>query len=112
MISSVRPLNIIADRNQRLLIINWDDQHESRYPFDGLRAVCPCVVCRGGHSHMGQAPDPRLVRATPESELSLEEIHAVGAYAIQLTWSDGHSTGIYSWEYLRAACPCEVCLLD
>lgn len=110
--SSVRPLNITADRNQRLLIVTWSEQHESRYPFDGLRAICPCVECRGGHSHMGGPPDPRVVRDTPESKLSLEDVHAVGAYAIQITWSDGHSTGIYSWEFLRAACPCDACLLD
>jgi DUF971 family protein len=112
MMASVRPLTITADRNQRVLIITWGDQHESRYPFDGLRAICPCVECRGGHSHMGGPPDPRVVRDTPESELSLEDVHAVGAYAIQLSWSDGHSTGIYSWEFLRAACPCEICLID
>lgn len=108
--SSVRPTNIIADRNQRLLIVTWGDGHESRYPFDGLRAICPCVECRGGHSQMGQPPDPRIVRDTPETKLSLEEVQVVGAYAIQLIWSDGHSTGIYSWEFLRAACPCEICL--
>lgn len=112
MMASVRPLNITADRKQRVLIITWGDQHESRYPFDGLRAICPCVECRGGHSHMGGPPDPRVVRDTPESELSLEDVQAVGAYAIQLSWSDGHSTGIYSWEFLRAACPCEICLSD
>jgi DUF971 family protein len=105
-----RPKQVTADRNQGVLIIIWDDGHESRYPFAGLRAVCPCVECRGGHQNMGQPPDPRVVRDTPPSDIRLEGLDAVGAYAIQMQWSDGHATGIYSWEMLRNACPCELCL--
>jgi len=109
---SFRPKQITADRNQGILIIIWDDGHESRYPFAGLRAVCPCVECRGGHQYMGQPPDPAVVRDTPASGLTLDGLEAVGAYALQMQWSDGHSTGIYSWEMLRNACPCELCLGD
>ncbi len=105
-----RPEQVTADRNQRLLIINWDDGHESRYPFAGLRAVCPCVECRGGHQNMGQPSDPALVRDTPPSDITLDGLEAVGAYALQIQWGDGHSTGIYSWEMLRNICPCELCL--
>lgn len=107
---SNRPTRITADRRQRLLIIEWDDGHVSRYPFDGLRAICPCVACRGGHAHMGRPPDPRQVRDEPASDLTLERLPAVGSYALQPIWSDGHATGIYSWELLRMACPCEECL--
>ena len=106
-----RPVNITADRRQRLLIINWNDGHESRYSFSGLRQACPCVDCSGGHAHMGQPPDAGQIRDAPVTELNLESIAAVGAYAIQISWSDGHSTGIYSWEWLRAACPCSECLV-
>ena len=105
-----RPKQVTADRNQGVLIISWDDGHESRYPFAGLRAVCPCVDCRGGHQNMGQPPDPRVVRDTPPLDIKLEGLDAAGAYAIQMRWSDGHATGIYSWEMLRNACPCEICL--
>jgi len=35
--------------------------------------------------------------------------HAVGRYAIQFNWQDGHSGGIYSWEYLRRVCQCQEC---
>jgi DUF971 family protein len=59
---------------------------------------------------MGQPPDPMVVRDTPKTELTLNDISTVGTYALQLYWSDGHSTGIYSWEYLRSACPCEICI--
>jgi DUF971 family protein len=110
--STARPRGITADRNVHLLTINWDDGHKSQFSFDGLRAVCPCVECKGGHVHMGQPPDPKLVRDSPISELDLLKVETVGAYALQFFWSDGHSTGIYTWEMLRSACPCDDCLPD
>jgi DUF971 family protein len=108
--SALRPTNIIADRNERVLRISWNDGHESVYPFGGLRAICPCVACKGGHELMGELPDPRLVRDTHDDALTLERIEPVGSYALQFLWSDGHSTGIYTWPFLRAACPCVNCL--
>jgi DUF971 family protein len=107
-----RPIEVTADRNKREFLIRWEDHHESRYSFDGLRAVCPCVECKGGHAHMGQPPDPRKVKNEATSGLNLEQVEAVGSYALQITWTDGHSTGIYTWSYLRAACPCRQCLPD
>jgi len=59
---------------------------------------------------MGQPPDPKMVRDAPEANLGMEQAVAVGAYAVQFVWDDGHSTGIYSWDLLREACPCELCL--
>ena len=105
-----RPTGVTANRTKRVLIVIWDDGHESEYPFDGLRAVCPCVECKGGHAHMGLPPNPADVRFATQTELTLDNVAPVGAYALQLTWSDGHSTGIYSWDYLRSACPCSICL--
>lgn len=110
MNSGARPTDITADRNQRLLFISWSDGHESSYRFAGLRAVCPCAECRGGHANMGKPPDPRVVRDTPESDINLEQVVSVGTYAIQMYWSDFHSAGIYTWDLLRAACPCPLCL--
>ncbi len=104
------PKGLVADRNMRIVKIDWSDDHSSYYSFDGLRAICPCVECRGGHIHMGQPPNPIEVRDAAETELGLEKVEAVGAYAVQFVWSDGHSTGIYSWDLLRDACPCRICL--
>jgi DUF971 family protein len=107
---SYRPTNITADRRERQLTIEWDDGHTSVYPFAGLRAVCPCAGCRGGHEFMGGPPDRGLVRDTPPGELTVQAIQPVGSYALQFIWSDGHSAGIYTWDFLRAACPCPLCL--
>ena len=61
---------------------------------------------------MGEPPDPRIVRDAPVDGLNLERIEPVGSYALQFHWSDGHSTGIYTWTLLRAACPCAICLSE
>jgi prepilin-type processing-associated H-X9-DG protein len=108
--TEIRPTAVTADRNERTLSISWADGHVSRYSFDGLRAVCPCVECKGGHANMGAPPDPSAVRDAEPTDLNLERVEAVGSYALQFFWSDGHWTGIYTWDLLRAACPCEECL--
>lgn len=99
------PTGVTADRSARTLKIGWADGRESLYPYDGLRAVCPCVACKGGHARMGTPPNPCTVRDTPATDLQLLAIQPMGSYAIQLNWSDGHSTGIYTWEMLRTADP-------
>jgi len=106
----LRPTGVSADRNTRIVTITWSDGHLSKYPYAGLRAICPCAECRGGHAHMGQPPDPRQVRDTVNDEIDLAQVGAAGNYALQFAWSDGHSAGIYTWEYLRQACPCKLCL--
>ena len=108
----IRPASITADRKQRILTVTWSDGHESAYSFAGLRAVCPCVECKGGHAHMGGPPDPRIVRDAVDDSLDLQRIEQVGSYALQFHWSDGHSTGIYTWDMLRNACPCGECLSE
>ena len=54
---------------------------------------------------MGGPPDMDTYRAAENPDLNLERLEAVGSYALQFTWSDGHYTGIYAWDYLRQACP-------
>jgi DUF971 family protein len=90
------------------LLIEWPDGHQSRFDFEDLRAACPCAACRdeskGGHHRSDRAPRP------PEATHLLRVV-PVGRYAIGLGWGDGHSTGIYSWEYLRDRCGCLACRL-
>ena len=50
------------------------------------------------------APD-NILTLTPARSYQIESIHQVGNYAIQPVWDDGHSTGIYTWEYLYHLCP-------
>ncbi len=101
----VKPRNIaVAGRE---LALAWADGHESYLPFDDLRSACPCSLCRAQRD----APsDPlRIVKAPARGEVLIRQLVPVGAYAVQIVWSDGHDTGIYSFESLRAACPCSDC---
>ncbi len=101
-----KPMNITLDRQKAELSISWDDGLVSRYPLSQLREACPCVECRGGHSNMGMAfaPDD-LLTLTPARSYAITGLSAVGNYALQPSWDDGHSTGIYTWEYLRHLSP-------
>ncbi|MHC4577819.1 MAG: DUF971 domain-containing protein [Planctomycetota bacterium] len=78
------------------LAIAWSDGHESRLEAYDLRVACPCASCRDeitGERLLNPAHVPEDVR--PRSIVS------VGNYAIKISWSDGHDTGIYSFERLR-----------
>lgn len=108
-----RPTAIQLNRAEKKLIIPWDDGHRSEYPLDILREACPCVECRGGHANMGKPPDvDDLLLHIPLARTKSYEIARLvpaGNYAIQPEWTDGHSTGIYTWQYLRDLCPCPEC---
>jgi DUF971 family protein len=100
---SNRPAKISASRERSVLIIDWDDNRVSTYPLSGLRASCPCAECRGGHANMGVpgSPDMLLIPLMENKSAELVSIEMVGNYAIQLLWKDGHSYGIYTWDFMR-----------
>jgi DUF971 family protein len=96
------------------LEIDWQDGHRSAWGFAWLRDACPCATCvderksegrRIGHAKTKTAELLPMYKA-PAKPASA---HPVGRYALQFNWSDGHSAGIYSWEYLRRNCECAEC---
>ena len=94
--------------------IDWADGHRSAWSFAWLREACPCATCveeRNAEGRKAGEPKPRsaalLPMYTPPPKPA--SAHAVGRYAIQFDWLDGHSSGIYSWEYLRRVCQCQEC---
>jgi len=103
-----KPTDITANKTKRELTITWDDGHTSVYPFDLLRAACPCASCRGGHENMKPEPDPNvfILKMVESPSTRLSNVVATGSYALTLVWEDGHDYGIYNWHYLRALCPC------
>lgn len=104
MTNKIKPTQVTADREKRLLTIQWSDGRECAYSFAGLRAVCPCVLCQGGHDHMGRPADRLLLQKSRNDELNLVAANSVGSYAVQFVWTDGHDSGIYTWDYLYEAC--------
>jgi DUF971 family protein len=87
---------------ERALRLRWDDDHEADFPFAHLRGWCPCAMCQG-HGAL------RMTYHPPAGPVDVVAIHPVGNYAISLSFSDGHSTGIYRFEFLREICPCPSC---
>jgi DUF971 family protein len=81
------------------LAIAWADGRESYLSFEVLRRACPCASCRGEPDAVGRVMRPE-VRYT-ERSFELTRFEAVGGYALQLRFADGHGTGIYSFDYLR-----------
>lgn len=87
------------------LSIEWDDGHKSRYTLQSLRDQCPCASCKGEREQSGGFALPVVIPGKYE----LRAIEPVGSYALQIAWSDEHRTGIYTYEYLRYLCECEIC---
>ena len=94
----VRPTDIQQIGNE--LAVKWDDGTESFISLEALRRACPCAGCKGEMDVMGnlyRGPEKTLTARSFE----LVRLGHVGGYAIQPQWADGHSTGLYSYEYLK-----------
>jgi DUF971 family protein len=94
------PTEINHVKASAIVRITWDDGHVGEYGEDYLRGYCPCALCQGHGA-------TRRFISVPDAKLA--GIGSVGNYAIEFRWHDGHSTGIYSYDYLRALCPCPAC---
>jgi DUF971 family protein len=90
------------------VVIEWSDGHESIHPNEGLREACPCAMCKGEPPAIGISRVIPLTVAAPQG-VRATRYSMVGRYAIAFVWSDGHSTGIYPYDYLLAMCECEAC---
>ena len=87
------PNEIKLHRKSRLLEISFSDGKVFRFPCEFLRVFSPSAEVRG-HS-----PGQEVLQ-TGKKEVNINRIEPVGNYAIQLNFSDGHNTGLYSWDLL------------
>jgi len=81
------------------LQISWEDDSRTVINFHYLRDECPCAGCKG-ETILFKTYRPAKPAANNPNKYELKNIQAVGNYAVQLTWGDGHNTGIYTWDYL------------
>jgi DUF971 family protein len=93
--------------------ITWADGHSSHFDFPLLRDHCPCATCNDERAKRESVAGMNL-RASPLLPIYKPKARAqtatqVGNYAIQISFNDGHSTGIFSYDYLRTLCPCGEC---
>lgn len=86
------------------ITLRWEDGHETIYPARALRLSCRCAHCIEETSGR-----PLLDPTTVPENLRARSIQLVGQYAIQIEWSDGHATGLYTFANLRERCPCATC---
>ncbi len=102
----------IAISKSRGIQIDWKDGHHSSYDLAWLRDSCPCATCTGAH---GAEPQKSAYSNAPAAfpmykpALRMVSVEPIGHYAIRILWSDGHNTGLYSFDHLRAICPCDAC---
>lgn len=98
-----RPKELTLPSHTQLRIL-WKDGHESIYTGQKLRQACRCAVCVDESSGK-QKLNPETIAA----DVWPISMHPVGQYALRFDWSDGHTTGIYTFDFLRALCPCPQC---
>ena len=88
-----QPTEIKLHQKSRVLEIAFADGRSFRLPFEFLRVYSPSAEVRG------HGPGQEVLQVG-KKEVDIKRIEPVGSYAVQLAFSDGHDTGIYSWELL------------
>ena len=86
------------------LRIEWSDGHVSLYKVRQLRMECRCATCQDEVTRERTIDESKI-----PADLRPKMINPVGNYAFHFDWSDGHTTGIYTFEHLREVCPCADC---
>jgi ATP-binding protein involved in chromosome partitioning len=87
------------------LTLEWDQAgHAALFPARLLRLACPCAECVEEMSGR-----PLLQPGSVPADIRPISVGLVGSYGLKVVWSDGHSTGIYTFEKLLAWCPCDAC---
>ena len=85
------------------LRITWSDSQVRDYSFRELRDNCPCATCREKRKAPPASPlQLPIISAAEAQPLSITAMKPVGNYAYSIEFSDGHNTGIYTLETLRA----------
>ena len=88
-----QPTTITAHQQSRVLEVGFSDGAAFRIPYELMRVYSPSAEVQG------HGPGQEVLQ-TGKREVELNELEPVGNYAVQPHFSDGHNTGIFSWEYL------------
>jgi DUF971 family protein len=89
-----RPTEIKLHQASRILEVTFEDGRHFRFPCEYLRVFSPSAEVRG------HGPGQEVLQVG-KREVGIDAIEPVGVYAVKLTFSDGHDTGIFSWDYLH-----------
>jgi DUF971 family protein len=99
----------IAISKSKGIKIDWKDGHHSDYDLTYLRDKCPCATCTGAHGTPPRQPEANNPFQMFKPVLKMLGVEPVGNYAVRINWSDGHNTGIYTYDHFREICPCPEC---
>ncbi len=98
-------LPVAIERRDDGILVTWDRAgHEALFGARALRLACPCAACVDEISGR-----PLLEPSRVPPDVKPLQVGLVGAYALRVVWSDGHATGLYTFDWLRRACPCPRC---
>ena len=83
--------------DNKYLWMKWSDETESKINLQKMRVMCPCATCLAERSSQSK----NYILLLLSSQITVSGIEAVGSYAIQISWQDGHNTGIYEYSFLK-----------
>ena len=87
------PAGVVLHKQSKVLEVQYEDGRSYRLPFELLRVMSPSAEVKG------HGPGQETLQ-TGKRDVVLAGLAPVGHYALQLMFSDGHDTGIYTWDYL------------
>jgi DUF971 family protein len=91
------PANIVVHQQSKTLELSYEDGQNFRLPFELLRVLSPSAEVQG------HGPGQETLQ-TGKREVSITHLEPVGHYALKPTFSDGHDSGLYTWDYLYFLC--------
>lgn len=91
--SKVIPTEIRQINEEKKVVITWGDGETFETSFEFLRVFCPCAGCKGHHPSQAKLIDGKR-------DVGITGIEPVGSYAIKINFSDGHDTGLFTWDNL------------
>jgi len=95
----IAPIGVFR-KEPGILSIQWNDGTASDLPSRFLRSSCPCAACVNEWTGEKMLDESRI-----PADIKPARLLAVGRYAMAIHWSDGHKTGIYSYDYLKRLDP-------
>ena len=91
------PTNVVMHQQSKVLELSYENGSSYRLPFEFLRVLSPSAEVRG------HGPGQETLQ-TGKRDVGITELEPVGHYAIRPTFSDGHDSGLFSWDYLYFLC--------
>ena len=91
------PTNVVVHQQSKVLELSYEDGSSYRLPFELLRVLSPSAEVQG------HGPGQETLQ-TGKREVLIASLEPVGHYALKPTFSDGHDSGLYSWDYLHFLC--------